>query len=74
MEEALLRILFGVWAILILTYILLVSGSDPLLTIPGLALLDSGVRSARRISRDTAAVEVRNGGWRESAAKERVAR
>jgi hypothetical protein len=47
-DEALLRVLSGLTALVFLTYAVLVSGSDPLLTIPALALLDCGIRGACR--------------------------
>ncbi len=47
-DEVLLRLLSGLTALVFLTYAVLVSGSDPLLTIPALALLDCGVRMACR--------------------------
>lgn len=47
-DEALLRVLSGLMALVFLTYAILASGSDPLLTIPALAMLDCGVRTACR--------------------------
>jgi hypothetical protein len=47
-EEALLRILSALLALVFVTFGVLASGSDPLLTIPMLALLDAGVRTACR--------------------------
>ena len=47
-DEALLRLLAAITALVFLTYAVLVSGSDPLLTIPVLALLDCGIRTACR--------------------------
>ena len=48
MDEALLRILSALTALIFVAYAILVSGSDPLLTIPLLAMLDCGVRTACR--------------------------
>ena len=47
-EEAMLRALGALTALVFLTCAVLVSGSDPLLTIPALALLDCGIRTACR--------------------------
>ena len=48
LDEVLLRILSAMTALVVLTYAVLVSGSDPLCTIPALAMLDCGVRMACR--------------------------
>jgi len=47
-DEILLRLLSALTALVFLTIAVLVSGSDPLLTIPVLVLLDCGVRTACR--------------------------